>query len=130
MGSIHGFESASLSDVGDSRERLQVHNKNDGFVDKMVPWYDGFAGEVDRIGPHTFRLRGKAEYFEPDKKGKPGIITITGLQPPPFHSLEELVGSHGAGHDHALFAGSGHGQWSDVCGAHRGGANSPLGRSA
>ena len=44
----------------------------------MVPWYDGFEGDVDRVGPHSFRLRGKAEFFEPDKKGKPGIISITG----------------------------------------------------
>jgi hypothetical protein len=56
----------------------KVHARDDGFIDQMVPWYDGFEGDVDRVGPHSFRLRGKAEFFEPDKKGKPGIISITG----------------------------------------------------
>ena len=34
----------------------------------LQPWYDGFNGQIVRIGPHSFKLRGFAEYFEPEKK--------------------------------------------------------------
>ena len=54
---------------------------SDGFVDKLQPWYHGFGGQIVRIGPHTFKLRGFAEYFEPERKGMPGIVTVTEVGP-------------------------------------------------
>ena len=53
----------------------------DGFVDVLQPWYDGFNGQVVRIGPHSFKLRGFAEYFEPVRKGAAGVVTVTELGP-------------------------------------------------
>jgi hypothetical protein len=50
-------------------------------VDGLVPWYDGYHGETVRKGPHSYKLRGMAEYFEPEKKTQSGIIAITEVGP-------------------------------------------------
>ena len=54
---------------------------SDGFIDGLQPWYDGFGGQVARLGPHTYKLRGFAEYFEPARKGLPGVVTVTEVGP-------------------------------------------------
>ncbi|EKX44879.1 hypothetical protein GUITHDRAFT_139486 [Guillardia theta CCMP2712] len=56
--------------------------KNDGYTDVLVPWYDGFDGEIFRTGPHSYKLRGKAEYFEPLKKGAHGTVVVTEVSYP------------------------------------------------
>eukprot|EP00960_Hanusia_phi_P074027 768137-Hanusia_phi.AAC.13 len=76
---------------------VRASMKHDGFTDVLVPWYDGFEGEVTekcscperhllfakvvRTGPHSFKLRGKAEYFEPLKKGAHGTVVVTEIGP-------------------------------------------------